>query len=1380
MSVYIKQKTMIGKKTFFFMSFLICSLTITAQQITTQLHNTNSSPTLVLTPKSFHVSQPVRDMPVCDDLSTFDGFIVPKDGHNTSATMSEKRTRKLNHLKSAGKSSTQTDPLLSTSYQALHETQTRAPLTSFEGIGANVSPPDPSMAVGPNHIVTMENGVWAVYDKNGTIASSFPKPLNQPLSGPNHANNAGDPVVMYDREADRWFISQFQLSSANVFLIGISVTPDPTGAYYVYEYELGAGNDYPHYGVWGDSYVTAGNFSGAQKVYTFNRTKMLAGDNTAEIAGFSPASLGASGFAAPIPVHSEAAGAATGDIKIVYYQDDAFSGVSSDHIGMWNIDMNWSDINNSSISGKIEIPTAAFDAAIAGGFANLQQPGTSQRIDAIVGAVMNMSHWYKFDTYESILLNWVVEITNGSQVSGIRWVELRSTNNGGSWSVYQEGTFTDPTGNDSVFMGCIAMDKQGNIGLGYTKTGASTYPSLYYTGRMANDPLGTMTVAEDLVIAGTHSVTNNDRYGDYGQGVRDPSDDLTFWVTSEYSGSQGATNCCNGDRKVRVYSFKLGTDYDDDVAITAITNPVSGAGLSSTQSVTVTIANTGLNTQSNIPVTLSLDGTQVASEVFTGSISGGSSSSYTFLQTIDVSIDNQQYAIQACTNLSGDQATSNDCVTSNISTQTCSICPSEGTTEFDTSTTRVIFNTIDNATGKPSGYSDYSNISTTIERDASYDISVQVNTDGPYTNATMVWIDWNQNCDFNDAGEEYTLGTATDEVDGETSNSPLSILIPSDASLGQTVMRVSTQYYAYPTSCQQSFDGEVEDYTLNVIDSSLACNGLSTTWNGSSWSNGIPDADTFVIIDGTYNTGAADTGSFDACALQVDAALTVAGDTYINIDGDITINATGSLTVAHTGSVVQVQDAAVVTNNGAISVLVDTPTLDILDFMVMGSPMSAETRESVWASAWNVQDHTTANFNSIAGVTGFNFLDAELDDWNLYVTGTLDAGEGFLVRPQASLNGAGGVFNYDFNTGTLNTGVITQPLGFNVTELESPNMLSNPYASAIDADAFLTANPEINGLYLWEHNLAPSSTYPGANTVGNNYSMDDVSFYNALGGVAAASDVAGTNTPNGVLSTGQGFGVFATAAGTATFNNAMRLTSGNTTLRNNPIAKDRLWLQVTSTMYNASGNTLVGFLEDATAGIDTNYDNGRIASVVSLYSHIEGSDRGYSVQGREAFDNGMTVALGFSSIIEEVTSYKISLSDFDGEAWLDATPYLVDNQTGVVTNLMEDIYNFTSDMGEFNDRFEIIFQDRSLGSQESLASSIAMYPNPASDVVTIASPTAAITMVAVRDIRGRLILNKAVTSQNVTTINVASLDSALYLVTITTDSGSITSRLIIE
>ena len=553
------------------------------------------------------------------------------------------------------------------------------------------------------------------------------------------------------------------------------------------------------------------------------------------------------------------------------------------------------------------------------------------------------------------------------------------------------------------------------------------------------------------------------------------------------------------------------------------------------------------------------------------------------------------------------------------------------------------------------------------------------------------------------------------------------------------------------------------------------CNGSSTSWDGSSWSNGIPQSNTLAIIEGPYNTTL---GSLDACALQVDSSLTIAANTYIKIDGDINIKSSGSLTVAHTGSVVQTQDAVTVTNNGTISVLVDTPTLDVLDFMIMGSPMSSDTREGVWSTAWNVQDHTTSNFNSIAGITGFNFQDAELDDWNLYVTGTLDAGEGFLVRPQDSYNGAGGIFNYDFNTGTLNSGVVTQTLGFNATDLESPNMLSNPYASAIDADALLAANPEFDALYFWEHNLAPSPYYPGANTNGNNnYSMDDVSVYNALGGTAATS---GGAVPNGVISTAQGFGVFATAAGTATFNNGMRLATGNTTLRNNTLSRDRLWLSVTSSAYGLSGNTLIGFIDGATPGVDNKYDNGRVASKVSLYSHIQGSDRGYSIQGREAFDNTMTVSLGFSSIIEEVTSYKISLSDFDGEAWLDATPYLIDNLAGVVTNLMEDSYSFTSDMGQYNDRFVVVFQDRSLGSQQVLASSISMYPNPANDVVTIASPTSAITLVEIRDIRGRLIQKQAVSGHRVAALNVASLDSVIYLVTIATDRGSITKKLIIR
>ena len=238
--------------------------------------------------------------------------------------------------------------------------------------------------------------------------------------------------------------------------------------------------------------------------------------------------------------------------------------------------------------------------------------------------------------------------------------------------------------------------------------------------------------------------------------------------------------------------------------------------------------------------------------------------------------------------------------TNSFTTQTCSRCASEGTTQYDTSTTRVIFNTIDNASGKPSGYSDYSNISTTIERDASYDLTLQVNTDGNFATGSRVWIDWNQNCDFDDAGEEYNLGVTSNQNDGETSNSPLSILIPSDASLGQTVMRVSTRYNAYPTSCLQNFDGEVEDYTLNVI--SLSWTGAAnTSWsNSSNWSTGaVPTNSDVVVIDGTFTNEPMISSTTDAVVQSVTVAsgntLTIGETSSLTVYGDFTNNGTVTL-----------------------------------------------------------------------------------------------------------------------------------------------------------------------------------------------------------------------------------------------------------------------------------------------------------------------------------------------------------------------------------------------------------------------------------------------------------------------------------------------------
>jgi hypothetical protein len=162
-----------------------------------------------------------------------------------------------------------------------------------------------------------------------------------------------------------------------------------------------------------------------------------------------------------------------------------------------------------------------------------------------------------------------------------------------------------------------------------------------------------------------------------------------------------------------------------------------------------------------------------------------------------------------------------------FTTINCTACEANGNTSYATSTTLVNFNTIDNISGKPSGYSDYTSMSTTVKKGETHTITVNANTDGSYRIQSKVWIDWNGDCDFDDADEEYDLGFANTTPDGPTDMSPLSITIPSGATIGSTIMRVSTRYTSssfitYPTSCETGFDGEIEDYTVIVEDATAS------------------------------------------------------------------------------------------------------------------------------------------------------------------------------------------------------------------------------------------------------------------------------------------------------------------------------------------------------------------------------------------------------------------------------------------------------------------------------------------------------------------------------------------------------------------------------
>ncbi|PKA83383.1 choice-of-anchor B domain-containing protein [Ulvibacter sp. MAR_2010_11] len=592
--------------------------------------------------------------------------------------------------------------------------------------------------------------------------------------------------------------------------------------------------------------------------------------------------------------------------------------------------------------------------------------------------------------------------------------------------------------------------------------------------------------------------------------------------------------------------------------------------------------------------------------------------------------------------------------------------------------------------------------------------------------------------------------------------------------------------------------GKTFNVTLTVEDdygnksscvSVVTVAAATTIYLGSGiWSAGIPDMGSNARIFSDYNTSTAGNGNIDACTCEVDTgiSLTVAAGDYINITQDITVN--GTLVVEHTGSVVQTDALASVTNNGAINVELETPVLKTRDFMVMGSPMDAETRNGVFNSAFLVLSHTPANFIPHPGVPagGTNFADNNGDFWSSY-SGNITVGEGYIVRPQSGYTDpANHPYYMTYTQGTLNNGDVSRPIIFNGLGTNpdgTPNVLANPYASAISGYDLIDNNALINEVYFWEHLTPPSTAIPGHNSI--NFSMGDISMYNLSGGVKAANDPGSSTVPNGVISTGQGFGIKAFGAGSILFTNSMRLTSGNTTLRGaNEEEIDRIRLSVSQVEYGIGSNTMIAFNPLATPGIDPGYDSNRLATAIALYSHLEDGSRQLGIQTREAFNGDIKISMGFASQVDAETSFVISIDNLEGEQISNAIVYLADNRENIVHNLSAGDYEFKSPIGTFNQRFTLLFEVEEeviiLGPDESKLMAISVYPNPSKNTVNIYSPYAPIENVEVYDIRGRRVVEIVNREEHNYQINLNSLETAIYFVKIFTDAGSITKKVIKE
>ena len=508
------------------------------------------------------------------------------------------------------------------------------------------TPPDPSGAAGPDHYVHAVNSSVKIFDKTGNLLAG-PTSLGAFLG---IGSNSGDPIILYDQLADRYFVSEFG-SVGNGLAIGVSVTNDPTGEYHVYQYSFDSFPDYPHYSIWPDAYYLTANKGGANKVYAIERDVILAGGPDPQIIGFPLPGNAANPNTVLSPEPANLTGVDYPDDLpgyIVYLQDDGWSGITYDHLKIWEIDVDFDNPTSSTISSPLEIPTDPFNAYFAPfGAGDVAQPGTGQKIDMITGVISYAANYRSFGTHNSwvITFNDNVDGTN----AGVRWIELRNdaTN---PWEIFQEGTYA-PADDNSRFMGSAAMDAAGNIGLAFNIASATLPAGIRYTGRYDGDALGEMTIAETTIVDGVGVQTSTNRFGDYSHLTMDPNN-FTFWHTAEYFSA-------NNQWRTQVASFSLSSGFDQDVGVNNIINPMNGI-LTTTETVEVSIRNYGLDPQSDIPLELFLDGNLVATETFSGTILSNEVENYIFSQTLDLSTAGQTYTIEAKSNLTGDEFESND------------------------------------------------------------------------------------------------------------------------------------------------------------------------------------------------------------------------------------------------------------------------------------------------------------------------------------------------------------------------------------------------------------------------------------------------------------------------------------------------------------------------------------------------------------------------------------------------------------------------------------------------------------------------------------------------------------------------------------------------
>jgi hypothetical protein len=423
------------------------------------------------------------------------------------------------------------------------------PDLSFDGFdGLGPTPPDPNGDVGPNHYVAMANLRFAIYSKAGALLFG---PVNNNtlwagFGGPCQTENAGDPVVIYDQMADRWILTQFTDTTGPFFnCVAVSTSPDPTSTYFRYQFPTPSFPDYPKYGVWPDAYyistreVNAGNLG----AYAIDRAAVIAGNPVAQLIAFQlPIEGTPNGGNGLLPTDMDGTmlpPAGSPNYYVGTMDQGGPLGAPQDALTLWKFHADFVTPANSTFALANTLPVDPFDSIMPAPCSStrecIPQPGTAVKIDHL--GYRQRPTWrlaYRnFGTHESLVTNQSVEAPAG--MAGIRWYEVRSPNS--NPIVFQQGTYS-PGATDGIFrwMGSIAMDRAGNMALGYSASdGATVFPSVRYTGRLSTDPLGQMPQGEGVIVNGGGSqLSSGHRWGDYTAMTVDNVTDCAFWYINEY------------------------------------------------------------------------------------------------------------------------------------------------------------------------------------------------------------------------------------------------------------------------------------------------------------------------------------------------------------------------------------------------------------------------------------------------------------------------------------------------------------------------------------------------------------------------------------------------------------------------------------------------------------------------------------------------------------------------------------------------------------------------------------------------------------------------------------------------------------------------------